>query len=91
MRPLHMFIMAKGISLIKYVSYKYLAVILLIISMTGGMAVTLSTIYLSLKLSGFIPLEKSDMPVFIAPFLVGSVLWIFYARRFNKLCSIGLD
>jgi len=91
MRPLHQFIMGKGISLVKYVTHKNLAIMLLICSMLGGMAVTLSTIYLALKLTGFIPLGELEIIIFITSFLVGSVLWIFYARRFNKVCSIGVD
>jgi len=91
MRPLHMFIMGKGISLVKYVSLKPLAIALLLTSMLGGMAITLSTIYLSLKLTGFIPLGEKGVIIFIASFLMGSVLWILYARRFNRVCSIGLD
>lgn len=91
MRPLHMFIMGKGISLVKYVNHKYLAVLLLIISMLGGMAITLSTIYLSLKLAGFVPLGETGMIIFIVSFLVGGALWILYARRFNRVCSIGLE
>ena len=91
MRPLHQFIMGKGISLVKYVHQKSLAIVLLITSMMGGMAITLSTIYLSLKLTGFIPLGEKGIVTFVASFLVGGVLWIFYARRFNKVCSIGVD
>ena len=91
MRPLHMFIMGKGISLVKYVHQKSLAIVLLITSMLGGMAITLSSIYLSLKFAGFIPLGEKGMVIFIVSFLVGSVFWIFYARRFNRVCSIGLE
>ena len=89
MRPLHMFIMAKGISMAKYLTYKPLVIVLLIASMMGGMATTLFTIYLSLKLTGFIPLNEQSIVTFVASFLVGSVVWIFYARRFNKVCRIG--
>lgn len=91
MRPLHMFIMGKGISLVKYVTKKPLAIMLLLTSMLGGMAITLSTIFLALKLAGFIPLGEMEIIIFIASFLVGSVLWIFYARRFNRVCSIGIN
>ena len=91
MRPLHMFIMGKGISLVKYVHQKQLAIVLLIASMLGGMAITLSTIYLTLEFAGFIPLGETGIIIFITSFLVGSVFWIFYARRFNKVCSIGVD
>jgi len=91
MRPLHMFIMGKGISMAKYLTYKPFAIVLLITSMLGGMVVTLSTIYLSLKLTGFIPLGEKGIVIFVSSFLVGSVFWIFYARRFNKVCSIGAD
>jgi len=91
MRPLHQFVMGKGISLVKYVSHKNLAIVLLISSMLGGMAITLSTIYLTLKLTGYIPLGEQGIIIFVVSFLVGSVLWIFYARRFNKVCSIGAD
>jgi len=91
MRPLHQFIMGKGISLVKYVHQQSLAVVLLITSMLGGMAITLSTIYLSLKLTGFIPLGETGIVIFVVSFLVGGGLWILYARRFNKVCSIGLD
>ena len=91
MRPLHMFIMGKGISLVKYIHQKNLAIVLLIFSMLGGMAITLSTIFLSLKIAGFIPLGEKGMIVFIVSFLVGGALWILYARRFNRVCNIGLD
>jgi len=91
MRPLHMFIMGKGISLVKYVSKKPLAIMLLLTSMLGGMAITLSTIYLTLKFTGFIPLGETEIIIFIISFLVGSIFWILYARRFNRVCNIGLD
>jgi len=91
MRPLHMFIMGKGISLVKYVSHKSSAIVILFSSMLGGMAITLSTIYFTLNLAGFIPLEEKSVIVFIVSFLAGSVFWIFYARRFNRVCSIGAD
>lgn len=91
MRPFHQFIMGRGIKLIKYVSRKSLAIIILISSMLGGMAVTLSTIYLSLKLPGFIPLDKEYLAYFIVSFLIGGACWIFYARHFNRACPIDLD
>jgi len=90
MRPLHLFIMGKGISLVKYVHQKNLAIVLLITSMLGGMAITLSTIYLSLKFTGFIPLGEKGIIIFIVSFLAGSVLWILYARRYNKVCNIDV-
>ena len=91
MRPLHMFIMGKGISLVKFVNQKPLAIMLLLTSMLGGMAITLSAIYLTLKLAGFIPLDEKGMIIFIISFLAGGALWILYARRFNRVCNIGLD
>ncbi|MDH5516564.1 MAG: hypothetical protein OEY36_01920 [Gammaproteobacteria bacterium] len=91
MRPLHQFILGRGISLVRHVSQKNIAIVILISSMIGGMATTLFSIYLALKLGGFIPLNEQAIIIFIASFLVGGVLWIFYARRFNKVCRIGAD
>lgn len=91
MRPLHQFVLGKGIKLVKYVNRKSLAIVLLITSMLSGMAVTLSTIYLSLKLAGFVPLGKEYLGFFIVSFIVGGALWIFYARHFNRACPIDLD
>lgn len=91
MRPLHQFIMGKGISLVKYVHQQSLAIVILLSSMIGGMIVTLGTIYLTLNLASFIPLGEKGMAVFIISFLVGGGLWILYARKFNRVCSIGAE
>ena len=91
MRPLHQFVISKGIKLVKYVSHKSLAIVLLISSMLSGMAVTLSTIYLSLDLTGFVPLGKTHMGVFVVSFIIGAMFWVLYARRFNLACPIDLD
>ena len=53
-RPLNMFVFGKVVSLEKYIRRKSLLILLIICSMLTTLAVTFSSIYLSLKLSGFI-------------------------------------
>jgi len=90
MRPLNMFVFGKVVSLVKYVNSKILAILIMLGSMLTTQAVTIATIYLSLKLSGFIPLAE-NMTSFVVSFLVGMVLWIIYARLFDRQCAIDLD
>jgi len=59
--------------------------------MLSGAAITLSTVYLSLKLTDLIPLEKDQMAFFIVSFLAGGIFWVLYARRFNRTCPLDLD
>jgi hypothetical protein len=53
------------------------------------LAVTFYTIYLSLKLSGFIMLTE-HAPTFVVSFVGGGTLWVIYAKLFNRGCSIDL-
>ena len=73
MRPLNMFVFGKVVSLVKYINSKTLVIVIMLGSMLTTQAVTISTIYLSLKLSGFIPLAE-NMITFVASFLTGMVL-----------------
>jgi hypothetical protein len=86
-RPLNMFVFGKVVSLEKYIQRKPLVILLIFISMLTTLAVTISTIYLSLKLSGFIPLTE-HAPTFVVSFIVGGTLWVIYAKLFNRGCSI---
>lgn len=90
MRPLNMFVFGKVVSLVKYTNRKPLVILLMFTSMLSAFAVTMSTIYLSLKLSGFIPLAEQT-PTFVVSFFVGGTLWVIYARLFNRGCPIDLD
>ena len=90
MRPLNMFVFSKAVSLMKYINSKPIMILLMFTSMATAIATTFSTIYLSLKLSGFIPLAD-HVPFFAASFIVGATLYIIYARRFNRGCPIDLD
>ena len=90
MRPFNMFVFGKAVSLTKYTDSKPLIVLLLFGSMLTTMAVSISTIYFSLKLSGFIPMGE-HLPTFLVSFIVGGALWVIYARKFNVSCSIDLD
>ena len=89
MRPLNMFVFGKVVSLVNYVDSRILAILIMFGSMLTTQAVTISTIYLALKLSGFIPLAE-NMTAFVASFLVGMVLWIIYAKRFGHQCAIDV-
>lgn len=88
-RPLNMFVFSKVISLEKYIRRKSLVILLMFSAMLSTLAVTISTIYLSLKLSGFIPLA-GHTPSFVVSFIVGGTLWVIYAKLFNRGCSIDL-
>lgn len=90
MRPLSMFVFGRIFSLAKYLHNKPLIVILGISSVLATIATTMSTIYLSLKISGFIPLEEHT-PVFVVSFIVGGAIWVVYARRNNLMCSIDVN
>jgi hypothetical protein len=90
MRPLHLFILGKGIGLVKQVNSKPLAILLFFGSMLSGMGVTIGTIYLCLKLAGFVPLGEY-LNTFIVSFIVGGTFWVLYARKFNRACPIDLD
>ena len=88
-RPLNMFVFGNVVSLEKYIRRKTLVILLMITAMLITLAVTFSTIYLSLKLSGFIPLAEHT-PTFVVSFFVGGTLWVIYAKLFNRGCSIDL-
>ena len=89
MRPLNEFVLGKAISLQKYIVRKPLLVLLMITSILSAFAVTISTIYLALKLSGFIPLGE-HIPTFVVSFFVGGALWVIYAKKTNRVCRIDL-
>ena len=88
-RPLNMFVFSKVVSLEKYIHRKSLVILLIFTAMLSTLAVTFPTIYLSLKLSGFIPLAE-HAPTFVVSFVVGGTLWVIYAKLFNRGCSINL-
>jgi len=88
-RPLNMFVFGRVVALEKYIRKKALLVLLMLTAMLTTLAVTISTIYLTLKLSGFIPLAEHT-PAFVVSFLIGGALWVIYARLFNRGCSIDL-
>ena len=90
MRPLNMLVFGKVVTIVKYTNRKPLVILLLFTSMLTAIAVTMSTIYLSLKLSGFIPLAEHT-PTFVVSFFVGGTLWVIYAKLFNRECRIELD
>lgn len=90
MRPLNMFVFGKVISLVKCIRRKPLVILLIFISILTTFGVTISTIYLSLKLSGFIPLGEHT-PTFVVSFFVGGMLWVIYAKKFNRECRIDLE
>ena len=89
MRPLHLFVLGKGIAVVKRIDNKTLAILLFFGSMLTGMAVTIGSIYLALKLAGFIPLGEY-LNTFIVSFIVGGGLWVLYARKPNRACPIDL-
>ena len=89
MRPLNMFVFGKAISVVKYVNSKPLIFLLLFGSMLTTQGVTIGTIYLSLKLSGFIPLGDK-IATFVVSFFVGIVLWIIYAKLTDHQCPVDL-
>jgi len=87
-RPLNMFVFGKVVSLEKYIHRKAFLILLIFASMLTTVSVTFSTIYLSLKLFGFIPLTD-NAPTFVVSFFVGGTLWVIYAKLFNRVCSIN--
>ena len=89
MRPLNMFVFGKVVSLVKYVNSKALVLLIMFGSMLTTQGVTIGTIYLSLKLSGFIPLGE-HMTTFVVAFFVGMILWIIYAKLTDHQCPVDL-
>ncbi len=87
MRPVNEFVVSKVSLLIKYTSSNAVGIFIIFISILSSFAVTISIIYLSLKLSGFIPLAGNTL-TFVISFFVGGVLWVVYARKFNRVCRI---
>ena len=87
MRPLNMFTFGKVVSLLDYTSNKPLVVLIIFTSILSTFSVTISTIYLSLKLSGFIPLAENT-PSFVVSFFIGGALWVIYAKKTNRVCRI---
>jgi len=90
MRPLNMYVFGTAVSLMKYTDRKPLVILIMLSSMLSALAVTIATIYFSLKLAGFIPLTE-HAPTFVVSFFVGGVLWVIYAKLFNRGCHIDLD
>ena len=86
-RPLNMFVFGKVVSMERYIHSKPLLILLIFASMATTLTVTFSTIYLALKLSGFIPLAE-HAPTFIVSFFLGGTIWVIYAKLFNRGCSI---
>ena len=89
MRPLNTFVLGKVVFLLKYTDSKPLVTLLFFAAIVATFGVTISTIYLSLKLSGFIPLSENT-PTFVVSFFVGGVFWVIYARKFNKGCQMDI-
>lgn len=90
MRPLNMFVFSKAVSVVKYVNNKPLILLLMLGSMLTTQGVTIGTIYLTLKLSGFIPLGD-NITAFVASFFVGIILWIIYAKLTDHQCPVELS
>jgi len=88
-RPLNMFVFSKVVSLEKYIHRKSLIILLMLTAMLTTLGVTFSAIYLSLKLTGFIPLDE-HVPTFVVSFFIGGAFWVIYAKLFNRTCSIDL-
>ena len=87
MRPINMFVFGKVTFWVKYIHSKPFVLLVFFASMLSTMGVTMSVIYLSLKLSGFIPLEE-NLTAFLVSFLVGATCWVIYAKLFNHECRI---
>ena len=90
MRPLNQFVFGKVVALVKYTNRKPLVILLMFASILTTFAATISAIYFTLKLSGFIPLEEHT-PTFAVSFFIGSMLWVIYARLFNRGCRIDMN
>lgn len=89
MRPLNMFVFGRVISLLKYTDSKPLVILLFLVSVLSAFSVTMGTIFLSLKLSGFIPLGGAT-PTFVVSFFIGGALWVIYAKKTNRGCPVDL-
>ncbi|MDH5446518.1 MAG: hypothetical protein OEY52_13265 [Gammaproteobacteria bacterium] len=87
MRPLNEFVLSKLISLEKYIDRKPLVILLLFTAILSSFFVTISCIYLTLMLSGFIPLGE-NAPAFIISFFIGGTLWVIYAKKTNRVCRV---
>lgn len=88
MRPLTMFVVGKVLSLSKNIERRPLVILILIVSILSAIATTISAIYISLKLTGFIPLGE-NAPTFAVSAFIGSMLWVVYAKKFNRVCDIN--
>ena len=89
MRPLNMFVLGKVIKVINYTDSKPLVILLFFTSVFSTFAVTMSTIYVLLKLSGFIPLGD-HLITFVVSFFVGGAVWVVYAKKTNRTCPIDI-
>lgn len=86
-RPLSMFIFGTVISFEKYTKNKAQLIILILVSALSTISLSFLSVYLLLKLSGFIPMQD-NVPAFVVSFFVGGTLWVVYARLFNHTCMI---
>ncbi len=86
-RPLAMFIFGSVISLEKYTRTKPQLIVVILASALSTMSLSFLSVYLLLKISGFIPLQD-NVPVFAVTFFIGGALWVIYARIFNHTCLI---
>jgi len=86
-RPLAMYIFGTIFSLEKYTRTKPQLIVLTLASALSTLSLTFLSVYLLLKISGFIPLQ-SHVPAFAVSFFVGGTLWVIYARLFNHTCLI---
>ncbi len=88
MRPINMFVLSKIASLVKHIRSKPLVILSIFTSILTTFGVTISAIYLSLKLFGFIPLAENT-PTFVVSFFIGGIFWVVYAKKTNSVCRIG--
>lgn len=86
-RPLAMFIFSTVFSLEKHTRTKPQLVMVILASASSTISLSFLSVYLLLRISGFIPLQH-NVPTFAVSFFVGGTLWVIYARIFNHTCLI---
>lgn len=91
LRPLNMFVFGSVFSLVKYTQSKTQAKLLIVLSALTTASVSLSSVFLALKLPGFIPFQGNSAPTFVISFFVGGMLWVIYAKLFNHECRVDFD
>ncbi len=89
-RPLAMFLFSTIFSLEKYTRTKPQLIVLILTAVFCTMSLSFLSVFLLLKLSGFIPLQ-GNAPAFALSFFVGGALWVIYARIFNHTCLIDFN